>query len=91
MKKKYLVTGAAGFIGAVIAKKLIEANNDVWTIDNLSTRFVNNLPDKIKFGTSPLLIKSVSVFFKVTGRTHDSISLGRYNSTHKNVSDMKIP
>ncbi len=49
MKKKYLVTGAAGFIGAAIAKKLIEGNNDVWTIDNLSTGLANNLPDKIKF------------------------------------------
>ena len=49
MKNKYLVTGAAGFIGAGIAKKLIEENNEVWTIDNLSTGFIENLPDKIKF------------------------------------------
>ena len=49
MKKKYLVTGAAGFIGAAIAKKLIEENNDVWTIDNLTTGHINNLPDGIKF------------------------------------------
>ena len=49
MKRKYLVTGAAGFIGAAIAKKLIEENNDVWTIDNLTTGFINNLPEGIKF------------------------------------------
>ena len=49
MKNKYLVTGAAGFIGAAIANQLIEADNDVWTIDNLSTGFINNLPASIKF------------------------------------------
>lgn len=35
--KTYLVTGAAGFIGAAIAKSLIEEGNKVVTIDNLST------------------------------------------------------
>ena len=49
MKKKYLVTGAAGFIGAALAKKLINENHEVWTIDNLSTGFVENLPDGIHF------------------------------------------
>ena len=49
IKNKYLVTGAAGFIGAAIAKKLIEEDNDVWTIDNLTTGFVNNLPNEINF------------------------------------------
>ena len=49
MKNKYLVTGAAGFIGAAIAKKLIEENNEVWTIDNLSTGFIDNIPNGTKF------------------------------------------
>jgi len=49
MKKKYLVTGAAGFIGSAIAKKLINRNNDVWTIDNLTTGSENNLPGGINF------------------------------------------
>ena len=49
MVKRYLVTGAAGFIGSTIAKKLINDNNDVWTIDNLTTGFENNLPDEINF------------------------------------------
>ncbi len=35
--KTYLVTGAAGFIGAAVAKRLIEEGNKVVTIDNLST------------------------------------------------------
>lgn len=35
--KTYLVTGAAGFIGAAIAKSLLKQGNKVVTIDNLST------------------------------------------------------
>lgn len=33
----YLVTGAAGFIGAAIAEKLIEEGHSCTTIDNLFT------------------------------------------------------
>tara|TARA_Y100001970_G_scaffold81888_1_gene103713 strand:- start:2340 stop:2558 length:219 start_codon:yes stop_codon:yes gene_type:complete len=47
--KRYLVTGAAGFIGSSIAKKLIHNNNEVWTIDNLSTGSEPNLSNKIIF------------------------------------------
>lgn len=49
LNKKYLVTGAAGFIGAAIAKKLIKEKHEVWTIDNLSTGFIYNLPEGIQF------------------------------------------
>lgn len=43
--KTYLVTGAAGFIGSVIAKKLIAQGNKVVTIDNLSTGLEKNIPN----------------------------------------------
>jgi UDP-glucose 4-epimerase len=49
MKKKYLVTGASGFIGSTIAQKLLNDNHEIWTIDNLSTGFVENLPEGIRF------------------------------------------
>ncbi|MFX0198735.1 MAG: NAD-dependent epimerase/dehydratase family protein [Candidatus Hodarchaeota archaeon] len=42
--KRYLVTGAAGFIGSSIAKKLVGDGNEIWTIDNLSTGFKENIP-----------------------------------------------
>tara|TARA_B100001250_G_scaffold224022_1_gene192099 strand:+ start:10601 stop:11533 length:933 start_codon:yes stop_codon:yes gene_type:complete len=45
----FLVTGAAGFIGSSLAKKLIELGNNVVTIDNLSTGSINNLPEGIIF------------------------------------------
>ncbi len=47
--RKYLVTGAAGFIGSVIARRLLSQGHEVWTIDNLSTGYKDNLPQGIHF------------------------------------------
>lgn len=47
--KTYLVTGAAGFIGAAVAKRLKREGNNVVTIDNLSTGFVENIPEGVVF------------------------------------------
>ena len=46
---KYLVTGAAGFIGSWIAKRLIKRGAEIWTIDNLTTGFMENLDPAVKF------------------------------------------
>lgn len=45
----YLVTGGAGFIGSVIAKKLISQGHQVSIIDNLSTGYITNIPKKASF------------------------------------------
>ena len=47
--KTYLVTGAAGFIGSTIAGRLLRDGHRVWTIDNLSTGRIENLPPGIEF------------------------------------------
>lgn len=47
--KNYLVTGAAGFIGAEISKKLIQRGDKVVTIDNLSSGFESNIPEGVEF------------------------------------------
>lgn len=47
--KRYLVTGAAGFVGSAIAKSLLHKDYEVWTIDNLSTGFTENIPDGVIF------------------------------------------
>jgi UDP-glucose 4-epimerase len=45
----YLVTGAAGFIAAHIARRLIEQGHSVSTIDNLHTGRRSNVPDGVHF------------------------------------------
>jgi UDP-glucose 4-epimerase len=47
--KTYLVTGAAGFIGAAVAKALLKAGHQVVTVDNLSTGFKHHLPEGVDF------------------------------------------
>lgn len=46
---KYLVTGGAGFIGAAIAKKLIQDGHEVHIIDNLRTGYQENVPEEAIF------------------------------------------
>ena len=45
----YLVTGAAGFIGGALAKRLVADGNTVVTIDNLSTGLESNIPEGVVF------------------------------------------
>lgn len=45
----YLVTGAAGFVGAAIAKRLINQEHRVISIDNLTTGYLENVPDGVEF------------------------------------------
>lgn len=45
----YLVTGAAGFIGAAIAERLLSCGHSLTTIDNLSTGCVEHIPEGVNF------------------------------------------
>ncbi len=45
----YLVTGAAGFIGAAVARALLKAGHRVVGVDNLSTGFEENVPSGTEF------------------------------------------
>ena len=47
--KTYLVTGAAGFVGSKLSKKLLEKDNIVVTVDNLSTGFETAIPRGVIF------------------------------------------
>ncbi len=49
MAKTFLITGAAGFIGAQLAGQLIKDGHKVVTIDNLSTGYVNTIPEGVIF------------------------------------------
>ena len=48
-KLNYLVTGAAGFIGAAIAARLIERGETCTTIDNLFTGTKEHVPEGCRF------------------------------------------
>ena len=47
--KTYLITGGAGFIGSMLAKRLIESGHRVIIIDDLSTGFSWNVPEGAVF------------------------------------------
>ena len=46
---KYLVTGVAGFIGAAVAKRLLDDDHEVVGIDNLSTGYLSHVPVGVHF------------------------------------------
>ena len=79
----YLVTGAAGFIGGAVAKRLIDEGHLVTTIDNLSTGREENIPEGIEFiyGNcqdenllSKLSTKKFDTIFHIAGQSSGEIS-----------------
>ena len=48
-KQIVLVTGAAGFIGSAVAKRILSMGYDVVTVDNLSTGYKTNIPENVIF------------------------------------------
>jgi len=59
MKKKILITGAAGFIGFSLANKLLKSNYTVIGLDNLN----NYYSKKLKLGRVKLLKKNKNFKF----------------------------
>ena len=48
-RKKYLVTGGAGYVGSVVAAHLLEAGHTVTVLDDLSTGFREGVPQGAEF------------------------------------------
>lgn len=67
----YLITGAAGFIGAAVSRKLIELGNEVVTIDNLSTGFRESIPHGVKFIKGNC--QDIKIIKKLKGEKFDAI------------------
>ena len=81
--KYILVTGAAGFIGAAVAKALQQKGFTVVTVDNLSTGFRSNIPKDVIFIEGDCqdtkLIEGLSVYkfeaiFHIAGQSSGEIS-----------------
>src|ERR1700742_2792001 len=51
---KLLVTGGAGYIGGVVTHALAEAGHQVVVLDDLSTGFVETVPDGVEFHQLPV-------------------------------------
>ncbi|OON75960.1 UDP-glucose 4-epimerase GalE [Streptomyces tsukubensis] len=49
MTAKYLVTGGAGYVGSVVAARLLEAGHHVTVLDDLSTGFREGVPAGAEF------------------------------------------
>lgn len=64
---QYLVTGAAGFIGSALARRLVDHGHQVTTIDNLSTGLRKNIPAGVEF---------------IEGDTFDTAVLAQLKDTH---------
>lgn len=84
MKDKYiLVTGAAGFIGAAVATKLIALRYKTITIDNLSTGELSNIPKETLFIEGNLGLQEtidkldsyqIEAIFHIAGQSSGEIS-----------------
>ena len=61
---KILVTGGAGFIASQIADALIEQDNEIFILDNLSTGFEKNINPKAKFIKADICDKNLSELFE---------------------------
>jgi UDP-glucose 4-epimerase len=51
---KLLVTGGAGYIGAVVTHALVEAGHQVVVLDDLSTGFADSIPASLEFHRLPV-------------------------------------
>ncbi len=80
----YLVTGVAGFIGAAVARALLEAGHGVTGVDNLTTGFRENIPAGVEFYQSDcqdadlyartLPRKPYAAIFHIAGQSSGEIS-----------------
>ncbi len=80
----YLVTGVAGFIGASVAKALLQQGHEVVGVDNLTTGFVANVPQGVEFFAadcqdaalyhSVLPKKDYAAIFHIAGQSSGEIS-----------------
>jgi nucleoside-diphosphate-sugar epimerase len=76
MKKRVLVTGAAGFVGSNLAKHLLERGHSIVGVDDLSAGTLENVDSRVEFHQMDIrnrkiypLLRSVDTVFHLAGKT----------------------
>ena len=94
LKKKYIVTGGAGFIGSHLVERLIKDKHEVFIIDDLSSGFKSNLPKELIDGMLISRIQDVSKdqiissdgIFHLAAQASVPISINDFfNSSNNNI------
>lgn len=70
-RKKFLVTGGAGFIGSHLARRLIEQGHEVLVVDDLSTGNLTNVPADAGFLNAD--IGNAQTYDELTDRGVDAV------------------
>ena len=90
---RVLVTGGAGFIGSHIVDKLIQLNNEVLVVDNLSTGSIDNLNKKAIFKqgciTDGVFVDKVFESFRPQYVIHQAAQSNANKSIENPVADCK--
>ena len=83
IKKKILVTGAAGFLGSHLSEKLAILGHDVIGIDNMIGGYEDNIPKNIKFkkidccdfDQVKVIMKDIEIVYHCAATAHEGLSV----------------
>ena len=83
LKKKILVTGAAGFLGSHLSEQLSKLGHDVIGIDNMIGGYDDNVPKNIQFYKTDCcdfekiknLMKGVNIVYHCAATAHEGLSV----------------
>ena len=83
IKKKILITGAAGFLGSHLAEKLSNIGHDVIGIDNMVGWYEDNIPKNISFKkidccdlkNIQVQMKGVDIVYHCAATAHEGLSV----------------
>jgi UDP-glucose 4-epimerase len=90
-KRRFLITGVAGFVGSHVAHKVQDAGHDVVGVDDFSTGYAKNIPEGIEFIEGDLsekdLVRKIprgcEVILHIAGQSSGEISFDNPTSDLK--------
>ena len=79
---KIVITGGAGFIGSALVKKLLETNNEVIVIDDLSNKSYKNIKYLEKTGKINFIKSSIIIWQQESHRSFTYTGYGNSTRCH---------